>query len=180
MFSFLYSADFSSLLAISSVGFKVNVDATTNISEGCFGVGVVIRNSMGLIIFAAAFFYPMIFRVEVFEAKTILVGILCAGKKCLKPFCVESDALSVVQLCYGVDVSRAEIDLIVQDISVFKARYGTSFIGYMHRSCNIVVHSLAKRAVICKVFSCWEAPFPAWLSKLVAVDSVFYSFSGGS
>ncbi|KAL5769460.1 hypothetical protein ACOSP7_013614 [Xanthoceras sorbifolium] len=106
-----------------SVGFKINVDAATNIFEGFFGVGVVIRNpAVGCIVFPAAFFYPSLFSVDVCEAKAILVDILCAGKKSLQPFCVESDYLGVVNLYFGLFVSRAEIDLIVQDISIFKLR----------------------------------------------------------
>ncbi|KAL5858856.1 hypothetical protein ACOSQ3_000154 [Xanthoceras sorbifolium] len=134
-------------------------------------MGVVIRNSVGCIVFTAAFFYPYFFSVNVCEAKAILVGILSAGKKSLHPFFVESDCLGVVNLCAGLSVSRTEINLIVQDISVFKLKYGASYIGYMPRSCNVVAHSLARRVVDCKASSCWEAPFPAWLTKLSAVDS---------
>ncbi|KAL5746129.1 hypothetical protein ACOSP7_027275 [Xanthoceras sorbifolium] len=86
---------FGSLILL---GFKVNVDAATNISECCFGVGIVIRNSLGCVVFAAAFFYLMFFNVEVSEARAILVGILCAGKKGFSLVCVESDA-SIVNLC---------------------------------------------------------------------------------
>ncbi|KAH7575696.1 hypothetical protein JRO89_XS02G0196800 [Xanthoceras sorbifolium] len=63
-----------------------------------------------------------------------------------------------------------EIDRIVQDISVFKLKFGASYIGYMPRSCNVVAHSLARSAVDYKASSCWEAPFPAWLTKLATVD----------
>ncbi|KAL5767651.1 hypothetical protein ACOSQ2_014434 [Xanthoceras sorbifolium] len=83
----------------SSVGCKVNVDVATNISDCCFGGGIVIRNFLGCIVFAAAFFYPMFFNVEVSNTRAILVGILCVGKKSLSPVSVDSDALSVMNVC---------------------------------------------------------------------------------
>ncbi|KAL5780317.1 hypothetical protein ACOSQ2_011054 [Xanthoceras sorbifolium] len=143
------------------VGFKINVDAATNSVDNSFGVRVMVRDWKGSIVCASALFFPFFFSAEVAEARTILKGVLLAGSRGLSPIAIElslitieSDALSVVALCNGSSISRADIDLVVQDILVFSSVFAVINFSFVCRQCNLIAHSLAIRVVSSKAFSC--------------------------
>ncbi|KAL5855883.1 hypothetical protein ACOSQ4_005685 [Xanthoceras sorbifolium] len=81
-----------------SSGFKVNVDAAVNLANRSFGVDIVVRDSSGLLVFAAGQFFDNFFDVESAEAKAIQLGISCACFLQLSRAVIESDALNVVRL----------------------------------------------------------------------------------
>ncbi|KAL5794692.1 hypothetical protein ACOSP7_003286 [Xanthoceras sorbifolium] len=78
------------------LGFKVSVDAATDLADGSYGVSVVVRDSLGSIVGAVALFFPFLFSVEVAEARALLKGVLFAGHRGFAPFSVGSDAQSVL------------------------------------------------------------------------------------
>ncbi|KAL5752937.1 hypothetical protein ACOSP7_023121 [Xanthoceras sorbifolium] len=110
---------------------KKNMDVVTDSTDKSFGVGIVVRDSQGVLICAAALFFSFFFSVEVAETRAILEGVLFASSSGLLPLVVESDALSVVSLCNGSLFSRAEADLVVQDIIAFSSKFVVSCIGFV-------------------------------------------------
>ncbi|KAL5791778.1 hypothetical protein ACOSP7_000372 [Xanthoceras sorbifolium] len=159
-----------------SSGFKVNVDAAVNLANRSFGVGIVVRDSSGLLVFAAGQFFDNFFDVESAEAKAIQLGISCACFLQLSRAVIESDALNVVRLCGGTEVSLTEVDNIVQDVIFLLGLNHSYSVAFVPRLGNNVAHCITKRAVSGCVSCSWFSSFPDWLVKLARMDGC----SGGS
>ncbi|KAL5794051.1 hypothetical protein ACOSP7_002645 [Xanthoceras sorbifolium] len=81
--------------------FKVNVDAAIDFSSGRFGVGVIVRDYIGILLAEASVFVSGRC-TECAEVRAILDGFLLATDWGLFPLLMESDALNIVNLCNGL------------------------------------------------------------------------------
>ncbi|KAL5854197.1 hypothetical protein ACOSQ4_003999 [Xanthoceras sorbifolium] len=158
--------------APSSVGFKVNVDAAVDSVLGRFGIGIAVRDQQGCLKAAAALAFPNFFSVVAAETKAVLEGFRLAVGSGFSPFCVESDSLQVVNLCSGLSSSRCEEDSVIQDI-LFQFGGFINSLAFTPRSCNVVAHHLARRALGVSSSVVWNCSFPDWLLKLVEGDFCF-------
>ncbi|KAL5742431.1 hypothetical protein ACOSP7_029163 [Xanthoceras sorbifolium] len=150
-----------------SVGFKINVDAAIDSSRKCFGVGIVIRDCQGDLIFVAAMFFDLLFGIEAAELTGILLGIRWALSLNLALVVVDFDALNMVRLCAGLSFTCSDLDNIVQDIHFLLEMYSWLSIAFVPRLGNNVAHCVVKWAVWNSSSCCWASSFPDWLLKLV-------------
>ncbi|KAK4846714.1 hypothetical protein QYF36_021165 [Acer negundo] len=143
-------------------GFKVNVDAAVDVSRCVSSVGIVARNDLGNLLWAAAKIFRGCVNVEVAEALAILE----------------------VNLCKGLSISRNEVDNVVQDIKDILDNRGNFEVQFAPRYCNKAAHEVAKWAlsgyryvdsfdVHNSVF--WSSFFPSWLCTLIK-DNVVSAF----
>ncbi|KAL5752746.1 hypothetical protein ACOSQ2_023253 [Xanthoceras sorbifolium] len=150
--------------------FKLNVDASLlAVGEG-FGVSAVIRDDFGVLVAVQGLYFSGQVLVEVAEARAVLEGLKLAAGLAVFPLVVESDALSVVNLCAGLSLSRGDVDNLIFDVQALLSSLRVVSIGFVPRACNVIAHSIARRAL----FSCspcfWINSFPSWLSKLAMND----------
>ncbi|KAL9422787.1 hypothetical protein AB3S75_034963 [Citrus x aurantiifolia] len=78
--------------------FKVNVDATTNLSKQRGGIGAVVRDSRGDYVAAVAQRTTLKGNVADIEAEVVLLGIQVARKANCAHFVIESDSKEVVEI----------------------------------------------------------------------------------
>ncbi|KAL5818224.1 hypothetical protein ACOSQ3_022121 [Xanthoceras sorbifolium] len=104
------------LFAPPAAVFKLNVDASCDVLSGYSGLGVVVRNAIEIVMFAAAVPLKFCTDVEVAEAKAILAGIQLAVERGLLPLLVETDSLNISRLCNGDLLSMSDIENIIFDI----------------------------------------------------------------
>lgn len=78
--------------------FKVNVDAAIRSSNQTTGLGVVIRDSEGIVVAAAVQRIPYKGTVACIEAKVVNLAIQVAQNAKLLPMIIESDSKEVVDL----------------------------------------------------------------------------------
>ncbi|KAL5748230.1 hypothetical protein ACOSQ2_025527 [Xanthoceras sorbifolium] len=151
--------------------FKLNVDASLLAAGEGFGVGAVIRDDFGVLVAVHGLYFSGQVLVEVAEARAVLEGLKLAAGLAVFPLVVESDALSVVNLCASLSLSRGDVDNLIFDVQALLSSLRVVSIGFVPRACNVIAHSIARRAL----FSCspcfWINSFPSWLSKL-AMDDV--------
>nr|XP_023913516.1 uncharacterized protein LOC112025081 [Quercus suber] len=77
--------------------FKVNVDGASSEHDGSSSVGVVIRDSNGLVVAALCLPLQSHFSAELMEVFALEQGVLLAQELQLPRVIVESDALAVIQ-----------------------------------------------------------------------------------
>ncbi|KAL5818285.1 hypothetical protein ACOSQ4_022127 [Xanthoceras sorbifolium] len=155
--------------------FKLNVDASCDVLSGCSGLGVVVRNATGIVVFATAVPLKFCTDVEVAEAKAILAGIQLAAERGLLPLLFETDSLNVSCLCNEDLLSRSDIENIIFDIQSLISSLNIASISFISRLGNGVAHGIAKRAFDLVVPCLWTCSFPVWLFKLFQVDVVYFS-----
>ncbi|KAL5864916.1 hypothetical protein ACOSQ3_002430 [Xanthoceras sorbifolium] len=77
---------------LPDIGFKIKVDAALDLRGNAFGIGVVIRNTFGVVVCVVSQFFECLFDVEVAEAQRIIAGISLTVGRGLSPCVIESDA----------------------------------------------------------------------------------------
>ncbi|KAH9663932.1 reverse transcriptase domain-containing protein [Citrus sinensis] len=126
--------------------YKVNVDAAINVSNQKAGLGVVIRNSVGKVVAAAA--------------EAVLFGIQSAQQAAVFPIIIESDSKEVVDLSLKKKISKTEIEWKIAEIQANLENQNVSSLSYVPRSCNSIAHSIAKIALGFESQVFWLENFP--------------------
>lgn len=96
---------------------KINIDAAIR-SGGFVQVGVVARDSNGILIFAAARKYTCCWTPEVGEAIAILDGLTVALEMNMDGIMLESDCLRVISLLKMEKSVRTDLGKIIDDIKM--------------------------------------------------------------
>ncbi|KAL5814353.1 hypothetical protein ACOSQ4_024994 [Xanthoceras sorbifolium] len=157
----------------------MNVDAAFNCSSGKVGIGIVVRNSAGLLVCAAGLSSCLATSTAIAKAKAILMGAQFAVKKGLSPVCIVSDALKVVNMCNDSSPSRCDLSNIIHDIKVICNCDNFDSYSYNPRSSNMVAHCIAKWALVHCSSTVWESVFPSWLRDCSDTDvSIFFGPGG--
>ncbi|KAL9408519.1 hypothetical protein AB3S75_046982 [Citrus x aurantiifolia] len=96
--------------------YKVNVDATIQVSQSKAGLGVVIQNSKGEVVAAAV--QKVFFKGDVanMEAEAVIFRIQVAQQINCMPSIIESDCKKVVEFSMGKRSSRTEICWNIEEI----------------------------------------------------------------
>ncbi|KAL5732981.1 hypothetical protein ACOSQ2_032673 [Xanthoceras sorbifolium] len=93
--------------------FKINIDASLDVSTGCSSAGAVIRNHEGLVMACCAQQLGVGFFVLIAESMAILRGLQLALSSGLLPALIESDCLLAVSAINGDHVYFSEVCLIL-------------------------------------------------------------------
>ncbi|KAL5832678.1 hypothetical protein ACOSQ3_016352 [Xanthoceras sorbifolium] len=122
---------------------KLNMDATWD-KGGCrFGLGMVVRQEGGEVVFAAALFFKGGIVVAVAEATALLEGLVLAGSKGFCPSLIESDSLEVVNLCNSRENILCEIENVISDIRIALGYFDVVSICHVLSVFNSVAHGIA-------------------------------------
>lgn len=138
---------------------EVNVDGSFVESTGAAGVGVVARDSAGMVVFTA---WRVLFRCA--EARACVEGICLASQWKPDRVIIESDCARIVQaIQHGED--RLDIAFVV----VAEARELSQLlleckISLVRRDCNVVANDLAQLARRTVHSAVWLAQAPACVS----------------
>ncbi|KAL5749507.1 hypothetical protein ACOSP7_024110 [Xanthoceras sorbifolium] len=148
---------------------------------GRISIGVVVRNACGLTVMATALVFKGGIDVELAEAKAVLEGSILAVDNDFLPLLIESDCLNVVSLCSGALSYKCEIANIILDVNLILNNRDIVSSSFVPRTCNMVAHELAKRALGCIFFEVWfdQKSFPSWLLNLGASEVVSFVAPSG-
>ena len=138
--------------------YKINFDGALFEEQACTGLGVVIRDSAGLIIGALSqkIRYPGF--VDMVEALAASWAVVFAKELCLQSMVVEGDSLRVIQSLIDARPSRTMFSHVIADIHSLASNVDCSFC-HVKRGKNILAHALAHRAVA-------SADCDVWLEEL--------------
>ncbi|KAL5739814.1 hypothetical protein ACOSQ2_028994 [Xanthoceras sorbifolium] len=110
----------------------------------CIGLGVVVRNEVGLVLAAGAQPLQLCVSPQIAEAMVVLRGIQFASKMGIYPIVVECDSLSIVNIRF-------------QDC-------------FRSSSANSVAHGLSKLALSLSHARFWLEDYPSCVENLVLGD----------
>ncbi|KAK2649623.1 hypothetical protein Ddye_017112 [Dipteronia dyeriana] len=150
--------------------FKVNVDAAIQADKQLVGVGLIVRQSNGLVLVASAQCFTACFSPLVAEAVAILRGLQCAVSCGFYPVVLDSDAKWVVDLINSGNETQAEIGAIVEDILVISKQFNIP-ISFVPRAANMAAHVLANNGLRSCTDQVWYEEVPHWLESVCCLDS---------
>ena len=147
---------------------KVNIDAAISFEKNIVGLGAVIRDDLGHVTAAAIKVSKFHGDVSYAEAEAMEWGMLVARDAQVKAVIVESDSQGVVNLVNNKQGSRSEIYWVVSEIQKLAKSFDRVSIKYMPRSCNVIVHSLAKLASEKYETVVWKGSYPSQVMYLLS------------
>lgn len=125
----------------------ISVDAAVNATRGLFGTGCVLRDHRGFVISSAISCKHLRFSPVLAEASAVLHGIAMAVERGLSNVVVQSDCLEVVRALESGSCPTTELGTILSEIKIHSMSFLDFKIAFIRRSCNVVVHNLARFAI---------------------------------
>jgi ribonuclease HI len=149
---------------------KVNVDGSFDAQQESGGIGVVMRNSEGRVIFAAFKSLNGCKSALEAELEACREGIVLASQWTMCPFYIESDCQVALQMIQGKEEERSELAYLIREI--VSAAFGNREIRLrkIHRSQNSVSHYLANKGRCESLSKVWCESDCTFISNLVRTD----------
>uniref|UniRef100_A0A803P559 Reverse transcriptase domain-containing protein n=1 Tax=Cannabis sativa TaxID=3483 RepID=A0A803P559_CANSA len=143
-------------------GFKLNVDAGTNLEQKKLGVGAIIRDHEGNVVATLSKIVQGSFRSDEMEAKSLFHALNWASQFQYLVTHIEIDAsrVSTALLSNATDLSR--FSNLIFDVRCLISSFPGVLISHVKRSANQAAHGLAKFALGLDEDMCWvgEIPYP--------------------
>ncbi|KAL5766204.1 hypothetical protein ACOSP7_016821 [Xanthoceras sorbifolium] len=153
--------------------YKINCDAVVCVNGNRVGIGVIIRDSNGDVMFSASKKIGTGLAPSIAEASAIYEGMKLVAETGLLPAMVEFDLLSVVNLILAGQPIRSEIGLVIEDILELKVLHGFSSFVFSPRTSYRVAHSLAKMVVTHAMDIVSLEKVPPSIRSLVQEEAIF-------
>ena len=129
----------------SSGFFKINVDGATTGFEGRSTVGVVVRDSRGMLVAAACKVLNGNYSAAVTEAFVVFEGVRLAMELELQQVIVESDSTGVVE-AFNESNCNDEFGMVIQGSLELVRSFRSWKVRYLKREDNRAAHELAQFA----------------------------------
>jgi ribonuclease HI len=134
----------------------INVDAALFLSTSTMGVGVVIRDHIGVFLSAFSQVRHEVTSPEIAEALAIRSAVTLAREEGLDSFILLSDCLSVIQRIRSSSRDRSLVGVVVEDIKHLATSF--SSVVFRHISRLLVVYVIIQHIL--------------WLAELIALVAV--------
>ena len=153
--------------------YKVNFDGAIFKELGAAGLGMVIRDSEGLVIGALAERILLPCSVAMVEALACRRAVLFPKEMCIFEATVEGDAEIVISALKEGSTSNSEFGHIIQDSLVLANDLRLCAFSHVKRLGNIVAHYLARKAKSGNELQVWIESTRPRVSRLFVVFSSF-------
>ena len=149
---------------------KLNTDASLAV-DGWIGLGVVARNSLGKVLFAATRRIRAYWAPEVAEAKAVALAMKLGARYGFHEVIVESDCQLVVNRLSKNAFFLSDLDFILSDIISSSLSFSSISWAHVKRDGNFVAHHLAKLTPF-GYEQVWENHAPTEVAPYVLMDSL--------
>ena len=125
----------------------MNFDGALFLEQRCAGLGVVVRDSAGLVIAALSQRVRLPGNADVVEALAACRAMRFAQELSLHHVVIEGDSLHVIQAIVGAKPVQTLYGHIIDEIKLLSSLFTCSFL-HVNRKGNMLAHALARRAVL--------------------------------
>jgi len=132
---------------------KCNIDAALFTDQGCFGVGMCLRNSRGRFIKALSKWYDSIPTPLEAEALSLRDAIYWLGQLDLSKVHIELDCKLVVDSIVDRSINHSEFGYIMATCRAMLQHFPNFKISFVRRQANFVTHILARAS---KLHACHQ------------------------
>ena len=146
--------------------YKVNFDGALFLDQRCAGLGVVVRDSVGLIVAALSQRVRLPSLADVVEALATRQAICFAHELSLHNVVIEGDSLRVIQAIIDTKPVQTLYGHIINEIRLLSSSFICNFL-HVNRKGNKLAHALARRAVLSDNTDVWIEELPRDLEDVV-------------
>ncbi|KAK2648872.1 hypothetical protein Ddye_016361 [Dipteronia dyeriana] len=151
--------------------YKINSDAVIDCGRLLVVVGLVIRDSEGLVLVASAQCVHVGYSPQVVETVALLLHNLnLAFEMGLRPVVVESNSLGIVQLVNAGVSCPSDIGLVLDEIQDRLERVDNGWVRHVSRKANNVAHTLANMGLGDVEDPFWLEEYPLCVDRFLLED----------
>ncbi|KAK9989613.1 hypothetical protein SO802_029852 [Lithocarpus litseifolius] len=147
-------------LAPPNESFKINFDGAVFKDKDRAGIGVIIRDSRGLVMGSMSQVVPLPQTIVELEALAALKALEFAADLGLFNVILEGDSEILINALMDNSLSLASFGLLIQDIKAYAEFFQCISFSHVRREGNIVAHNLARHACHVTGFSVWMEDVP--------------------
>ncbi|KAK3188418.1 hypothetical protein Dsin_027979 [Dipteronia sinensis] len=147
--------------------YKLNTDAAVDLENNCFGLSMVIKNHLGMVMACSSQKVVRLVSPYVAEAMTTLKGIIFVTDTGLQPVNIELDALNVVNLIKSDLQVATDVGLVICDIKDRLNKMGCIAVVFVPRLANVVVYNLSKLMLAYDDDYYWMESYPPSVERFV-------------
>lgn len=152
----------------------INVDAAIFSHTERMGIGVVIRNHLGLVLAASRRFVDHVDNPELGEVIAMRHALIFAEETGFQKIIVASDCASLINKVKSHEIDRSCTGAIVFDIKSKAPKFKSCCFTHVSRSCNEAAHVLAKSAEH-DVRSYWFNESPDIIRAIVCTEQSLFA-----
>ncbi|KAM6596102.1 hypothetical protein CsatA_006626 [Cannabis sativa] len=143
-------------------GFKLNVDAATNVDQKKLGIRAIIRDHNGVVVATYSKVVQGNFRSDEMEAKALFHALNWALQKQLAITHIETDALRVSNALTFASKDLSCFSDLIMDVRCLLSFFPQVLVTHVKGSANQEAHGLAKFSLGLDDDICWigEIPYP--------------------
>ncbi|XP_042939391.1 uncharacterized protein LOC122274416 [Carya illinoinensis] len=134
--------------------FKANWDGAIDKDNSKVGIGVIVRDSEGLVMASLCSSITLNFDPSLGEAVAALKATILCAELGLTHIVLEGDALSVVQAVQNEEENWSAFGMVVRDVKSMLSKVWVWSIHHTPRELNVIAHILTKYALTCSEDCC--------------------------
>ena len=127
--------------------YKINYDGAVSLSSNCSGIGVVIQNSVGLVVASLAQRFRQAYKPVEIEAMAAIRAIEFAREIGVDRIMDEGDSSIVTKALSTKNLALALYGLLIEDTRVLEGNFLELSYSHTKREGNEVAHCLARLAL---------------------------------
>ncbi|XP_042974848.1 uncharacterized protein LOC122306483 [Carya illinoinensis] len=133
----------------SQVSKQVHAEMVAIGSRSKVGIGVIVRDSEGLVIASLCSSITLNPNPMLGEAVAALRATILCAELGLTQIIIEGDALNVVQAVQSEEENWNAFGMVIRDVKSLLSKVREWSIQHTHREFNVIAHTLAKYALTC-------------------------------
>jgi ribonuclease HI len=149
---------------------KINWDAAVCKKKKIMGVGIVIRDHMGVVRAAMCLSKPYVSDPVVAEALGAREAVELCRKLGLQSFLLEGDAKEIVSEIASGGASVGKYGSIVDHTLSLLSHVADWSVHFVPRESNVVAHNLARQAIVQRFTQVWIDVFPSCIAASVIAE----------
>uniref|UniRef100_A0A803P5M6 Uncharacterized protein n=1 Tax=Cannabis sativa TaxID=3483 RepID=A0A803P5M6_CANSA len=145
-------------------GYKLNVDAATNIEQKKLGIGAILRDQQGTVLAALSKAVQGSFKSDEMEAKALFHAVNWVSQSQFPLTHIETDASRVSNALNRLNSDLSCFSDLIMDIRCLLSSFPQVLVTHVKRTANQAAHGLAKYALGLDEDFVWigEIPYPVF------------------
>ena len=156
--------------ALEANEFKINFDGATFANRDSVGMGMVIRNDVGLITASLTQQIPLSTSVIEVEALAVRRALEFSLELGFDDITLEGDSELLIKNLMNGGSKLTHYENIAADILFLLSHFSKAKLSFVRRHCNRLAHSLGRRAIIPPLMSVWMEEIPPDLESIFLAD----------
>lgn len=149
---------------------KLNVSSICEGQGRDVGLGIVARNSLGVLLQTWAVYLNHTNNPVIAELEAVRVALIVAQQNEWRRVEIQGDIKAMAECLQARKTPILEAFAIADDIFLLASMFEACCFSYVHKSFNRFCSKLARVAIASRLLQSWKLPIPLWMQVAASED----------